>query len=700
MEFNKNEMKLLSALLFVLFNQACFSATWYISTNGNDQHGNGSINDPWQTLYKATSTVTKPGDIIHVMEGIYVEKARSILAVGVSIEGDGVASVIQSALSDQFTAIIIAVSAEGTYGNQHISNLKLDGNNRTTSWAVEIRGRSNFSIYNCTIVDFDETGVFWGGRNDNNSEAPLIYATGNSFYKNTLSNCAKYDDYGRGCLAIGGQEGMLIYSNSISQAGRATGTNGWPIKACNNGFLKGCKIYNNIITKQAFDGITWDFAIELFDVSGLEIYNNTIIGSVDLNRQSKGKYSYSVYIHDNIIGPVAMQPGLENGIILEYSTEKAIIERNQLRNLGVGIYFTPRTGSIISNITIKDNYCDNIGVADKSHEGFAVRFGSVGENNYVIENFFIFNNKFIASPVQKPYWGIGFLNAAKATNIQILSNTIKNFSAAYLTANPASVIDSMIIENNILEGNGFANYPSYTFGQPQHYSYKNNSTKNGNVFTYANLKMNIVKPFYQGLKNTSMLEFIAVIAGIISVWFSRKENIYVYPIGLINTIIYIFLSFDQGLFGEASVNLYYTIMSIYGWMLWNKRDRKKHRVVRVTYSTPKEWLTHLTFFTVVFIVIFFSLSYLKNNFAPGAIPWADAFASATAFTGMWLMTRKKVESWYWWIATNIASIPLYFVKHFMFTTVYYGVLLIMAVLGLYEWKKRALRRKIVTNGKA
>ena len=86
-------MKLLSALLFVLFNQACFSATWYISTNGNDQHGNGSINDPWQTLYKATSTVTKPGDIIHVMEGIYVEKARSILAVGVSKEGDGVASV-------------------------------------------------------------------------------------------------------------------------------------------------------------------------------------------------------------------------------------------------------------------------------------------------------------------------------------------------------------------------------------------------------------------------------------------------------------------------------------------------------------------------------------------------------------------------------------------------------------------------------
>jgi nicotinamide mononucleotide transporter len=234
---------------------------------------------------------------------------------------------------------------------------------------------------------------------------------------------------------------------------------------------------------------------------------------------------------------------------------------------------------------------------------------------------------------------------------------------------------------------------------PQHEVYKNNTETGGLVFTLANIKMNIVRPFYYGLKNTSMLEFIAVFAGIISVWFSRKENIYVYPTGLINTIIYIFLSFDQGLLGEATVNFYYTIMSIYGWILWNKKDRKKHRIVRVTSSTKKEWLTHLAFFGSFFIVIFFALTYLKNNFYPGVIPWADAFASATAFTGMWLMTKKKVESWYWWIATNLASIPLYFVKHFMFTAVYYGILLVMAVFGLMEWKKRSLRkRKVAVNG--
>jgi nicotinamide mononucleotide transporter len=95
-------------------------------------------------------------------------------------------------------------------------------------------------------------------------------------------------------------------------------------------------------------------------------------------------------------------------------------------------------------------------------------------------------------------------------------------------------------------------------------------------------------------------------------------------------------------------------------------------------------------------VIFFSLSYLKQVFYEGAIPWADAFASATAFTGMWLMAKKKVESWIWWILTNIASIPLYFVKGLVFTSVYYVVLLVLAFLGLAEWKRRARETKAPT----
>ena len=194
------------------------------------------------------------------------------------------------------------------------------------------------------------------------------------------------------------------------------------------------------------------------------------------------------------------------------------------------------------------------------------------------------------------------------------------------------------------------------------------------------------------MKNTTWPEYIAVFTGIASVWYSRIENILVYPVGLINTIIYIWLSIKGQLLGEASVNFYYTVMSIYGWWLWAKKNKSQQHVVLVQFSNNQWWVYQLLFFVGFYFTIFFSLTYLKQSFAPGAIPWADAFASATAFTGMWLMAKKKVESWYWWIATNIASIPLYFVKHFVFTSVYYLVLFVMAIFGLLEWGKRARRQ--------
>lgn len=195
--------------------------------------------------------------------------------------------------------------------------------------------------------------------------------------------------------------------------------------------------------------------------------------------------------------------------------------------------------------------------------------------------------------------------------------------------------------------------------------------------------------FVDGMIDSSWWERIAVFAGIASVWFSRKENILVYPVGLINTIIYIWLSLKGHLPGEAAVNFYYTVMSVYGWMLWAKRDAAHHPVILISFSDRRWWSYQLLFFLAFYVVLFLSLRFLKTGFFPEAIPWADAFASASAFTGMWLMTKKKVESWYWWIVTNIASIPLYFVKGYVFTSVYYLILLVMAVYGLSEWSKKA-----------
>lgn len=200
----------------------------------------------------------------------------------------------------------------------------------------------------------------------------------------------------------------------------------------------------------------------------------------------------------------------------------------------------------------------------------------------------------------------------------------------------------------------------------------------------------ILQQFVTDIRTTGVLEYIAVFTGIASVWFSRKENILVYPVGLVSTVIYIYLSFKYSLLGEASVNFYYTVMSLYGWILWSRKTPAKETVLHISSSGNKDWLQHISFFLVFYFVIFFALTYLKKSFAPEAIPWADAFASATAFTGMWLMTKKKIESWYWWMATNIASVPLYFVKHYVLTSVFYIVLLIMAIFGLQEWIKRKI----------
>ena len=199
----------------------------------------------------------------------------------------------------------------------------------------------------------------------------------------------------------------------------------------------------------------------------------------------------------------------------------------------------------------------------------------------------------------------------------------------------------------------------------------------------------LYQSFIDGLLQTSALEFIAVLAGIASVWFSKKEQVLVYPVGLINTTIFIYLSFKGHLLGEASVNIYYSVMSIYGWWLWTRKNDQQQTILQIQFSTSKEVLQQLLFFAAFYVVLYTALYFSKTSFAPGAIPWADALSSAAAYTGMWLMAKKKVESWYYWIATNIFSIPLYFVKGYVFTSVQFAVLLALAVAGLIAWRKKA-----------
>lgn len=185
------------------------------------------------------------------------------------------------------------------------------------------------------------------------------------------------------------------------------------------------------------------------------------------------------------------------------------------------------------------------------------------------------------------------------------------------------------------------------------------------------------------MKNTTGLEYVAVFFGIVSVLYSRKENILVYPTGIINTVLYTWFCFSWwNLYAEGSLNFYYTAMSLYGWYVWSRK--KGGKVLPITYNSKKEWVISITFFITSWAVLFFILKKYTNS----SVPLADSFASAAAYTGMWQMTRKKVENWIWWIITNVASIPLYFYKGAVFTSVQYLVFLILAVMGLVEWIKK------------
>lgn len=194
----------------------------------------------------------------------------------------------------------------------------------------------------------------------------------------------------------------------------------------------------------------------------------------------------------------------------------------------------------------------------------------------------------------------------------------------------------------------------------------------------------IAQALVEGLRQTSALEFVAVVFGIASVLFSRQENILVYPVGLVNTTLLIYLSIVAGLYAEAGVNAYYTVMSVVGWVNWARKKPDGHAQVRITRSNAREWRLALLFFAAWWAGLYVVL----NHWTDSTVPAADGFAAATAYTGMWLMTRKKLEHWLWWIATNLTSIPLYFVKGFVFASFQYLVFLALAVLGYIEWRRR------------
>ncbi len=431
--------------------------THYISVSGSDATGTGTLNAPWKTLAKACRSVSAFGSVIQVTIGVYVETEQCLLAVGVSIQGDGPGSVLQSVISRDFTPLIYAGSPEGTDGRQSISTLKLDGKNLTGYSAIWIAGRSNVSIHQISVVDFFDNGVIFSGKEGGDASPPAIYATGNRFYNNSVSNSARYNGYGRGGLMIGGQRDLLIYDNTIVQDSRPSGQNGWPIKYFSDGYLQGVKIYNNVITKnQLFgSGEDWSFAVELFNAQGLEIYNNTIQGSLDFNYQgNKGTYPYTLYIHDNLLRVPTMTDRTQEAIIFEYDTDSVIIENNRFDKLTQGIVFYARPNSLLSNITIQRNLVTDLG----NRNGQAYFVGGFGASTspFSVVNFKVLNNT-VLSPADTTLRGDFAMGFTGVPGFSFDRLMVKNNIFAGFRYTAALIQDRSKITNSAFEYNDFYN---------------------------------------------------------------------------------------------------------------------------------------------------------------------------------------------------------------------------------------------------
>ena len=204
---------------------------------------------------------------------------------------------------------------------------------------------------------------------------------------------------------------------------------------------------------------------------------------------------------------------------------------------------------------------------------------------------------------------------------------------------------------------------------------------------------------YGGYSTTEIiLEAMAASLGILSVWYARKENILVYPTGLVSTGIYVYLLFQWQLYGDTIINAYYFTMSIVGWYIWTRKIDPDH-YTPITRVNRRDWSYILLIFILTFIgilLIYRYKPYINSGFEAGSlnqeymytmVDYIDAFTTGTAFVAMWLMAKKRLEHWHFWIITDIVAIPLYFwFKNHGITGIQYIVFLIFAILGLFEWK--------------
>jgi len=183
------------------------------------------------------------------------------------------------------------------------------------------------------------------------------------------------------------------------------------------------------------------------------------------------------------------------------------------------------------------------------------------------------------------------------------------------------------------------------------------------------------------IKETSLLQWLAVILGVAEVLFALYDNIWLYPTGIVSTIIAIYLLLTVQLYADSALNVYYLVMSVYGWVHWAKK--KQGPEVVISWSGKKDWLVSLSISIGGWLILYL----LLKNFTPSNVPVWDALVSSTAWAGMWLLARRKIENWIFLNISNLFAIPLLFYKQLPLFAALTVFLFVIAFGGLYKWIK-------------
>lgn len=187
------------------------------------------------------------------------------------------------------------------------------------------------------------------------------------------------------------------------------------------------------------------------------------------------------------------------------------------------------------------------------------------------------------------------------------------------------------------------------------------------------------------------IELTAAIFGVISVWYARKEKILVFPFGIINVAIYIYICFEARLYANAGINMVYLASNIFGWYMWSRTgdDNQKLQIRR---NTPRQQIITWSSVLLIYLAVYLLLRWVNREDAAYLASWLpriDAFNTSFFLVATVLMAVKRLENWHFWIIGNIVSIPIYASQGLYFTSGQYTVFLVLAIMGLREWNAKA-----------